>query len=145
MFNVMFSVSYESLGGILEQLQQSPEIKNSPELADRVHNAILFHQQISVELQGLLSEFRELEEKVSELTRESGERVCNQPARNRLVKYEELHAHGASPQDVYQAARNDGFDDIESIRVLRRVFQLSLSQAQETASQAEVELQRRPK
>jgi len=136
----MFSVSYESLGKILEQLQQSPEVRNSPELADHVHNAILFHQQILVELEGLLSERRELEEKVSELTREPGERVCNQPAQSRFVKYEELRARGASPQEVYRAARNDGLDTIESIKALRQIFQLSLPQAQEAVSQAEIEL-----
>src|SRR5574341_307954 len=137
----MLSVSYESLGKILEQLQASPEIKASPELAERVKNAALFHRQIAAELRGLLEERQELKKTISELTREPGERVCDQPSQNRFSRYDEMRDLGADPQEVYLAARDDGFDEIEVIKVLRQVFHLSVREAQEAISKAQKELQ----
>ncbi len=140
MSDTMLSVSYESLGKILEQLQESPEIRNSPELTARVRNAVLFHRQISAELQELLKEHQELRETVSDLTREPGERVCNQSAQNQFSKYEEMRDLGSDPQEVYLATKDDGLDDIKSIRALRQVFNLSLREAQKAISQAKIEL-----
>ncbi len=136
MHDIMLSVNYESLGKILEQLQESPEIKISPELAERIRNAILFHQQISAELQGLLKEHQELKKTVSDLTREPGERVCHQSPQSLFSKYEEMRDIGAGPQQVYLAARDDGHDEIAAIKALRQVFHLSLQEAQEAISQA---------
>lgn len=142
MSDPMLSISYESLGKILEQLQESPEIKASPEFAERVRNALLFHQQISAELQGLLKERQELEKTISDLTRETGERVCNQPLPNRFGKYEEMRDLGADAQEVYLAATDDGYDEIGAIKALRQVFHLSLPEAQEVISQAQEERRR---
>ncbi len=133
---MMLTVSYQSLGKILEELQNAPEIKESAELTSRVRNAILFHQQISTEWQGLLREYREIEQELSDLTREPGERVCNQPVSNEFGKYEQMRDHGAAPREVYLAAQDDGLDKIESIKALRQIFHLSLQEAQETIAQA---------
>ncbi len=140
MHDTMLSVSYESLGRILEQLQDSSEIRASSELTARIRNAILFHRQISVDLQGLLEEYQNLKRTVSDLTREPGERVCNQLLRNQFGKYEEMRNLGVTPREVYFATRADGLDGIESIRALREVFNLSLQEAQEIISRAELEL-----
>src|SRR2546428_6935592 len=118
MRDIILSVSYESLGKILEQLQEYPEIKASPELTERIRNAILFHRQISTEWQGLLEEHRELKKTVSDLTREPGERVCGQGLQNQFSKYEEMRDHGVRPSEVYLAAIEDGYDDVEAIRAL---------------------------
>lgn len=143
MHDIMLSVSYESLGKILVQLQESPEIKASPELAERVRNAILFHRQISAELQGVLEESQELKRTISDLTREPGERVCDQPPRNQFGKYEEMRRLGANSEEVYFAAIKDGHDEIGAIKVLRQVFQLSLQEAQDAILQAQKDRQRR--
>ncbi|MCG3162234.1 MAG: hypothetical protein JMDDDDMK_03474 [Acidobacteria bacterium] len=143
MHDVILSVSYESLGKILEQLQESPEIKASPELAERIRNAILFHRQISTDWQGLLKEHRELKKTVSDLTREPGERVCGQGLQNQFSKYEEMRDQGANPQGIYLAATEDGYDGVGAIRILRWVFDLSLQEAQEIILQAQSDQQRR--
>lgn len=39
---------------------------------------------------------------------------------------------GASPLDAYRAARSEGMNDVDAIRMLRRLFGLSLGQARET-------------
>jgi hypothetical protein len=44
-------------------------------------------------------------------------------------KYEHLRAIGFTPKQVHLTAKADGFDEITSIRLLRRVFDLSLADA----------------
>jgi len=141
MHDTMLSISYDSLGKILDQLQDATEIKNSPELAGRVRNAISFHQQMAVEVQALSREQQVLRKELSDLTREPGERVCEQPSPNLFSKYEEMRERGVSPQDIYLATQQDGLDGVASISVMRRVFHLSLPQTQELISQAENALQ----
>jgi len=46
-------------------------------------------------------------------------------------KYKQMRDDGALPGGVYRAARNDGVDKVTLIRLLRRVFDLSLAQAKE--------------
>ena len=135
MDDTMLSISYESLGKILDQLQEAPEIKNSRELAEWVRNAISFHQQMAGNVQALRQEQRRLRQELSDLTREPGERVCDQVLQNQFGKYEEMRHLGATPQEIYLATKDDGFDHIESIAALRRVFQFSLQEAQDAISQ----------
>ncbi len=96
-----------------------------------------------MDLQGLLKEHLELKKTVSDLTREPGERVCGQGLQNQFGKYEEMRNHGVNPQGVYLTVTEDGYDDVEAIRILRRVFNLSLQEAQEAISQAQKDQQRR--
>ena len=53
-------------------------------------------------------------------------------------KYEELRERGLGPHEVYQVARTDGFDLITSIRLLRKVFGLSLAEAKEASRMLDV-------
>jgi hypothetical protein len=46
-------------------------------------------------------------------------------------KYESLKSSGASAESVYREAINDGVDAITRIRMIRRVFSLSLRDAKE--------------
>ena len=46
-------------------------------------------------------------------------------------RYEKMRDKGASPKEVYLAAKNDGLDWPALIRLLRKVFSLSFSQAKE--------------
>ena len=46
-------------------------------------------------------------------------------------KYENMRDKGARPTDVYRMAAADGFDPITVLRLLRKVFSLSLLQAKE--------------
>ncbi len=46
-------------------------------------------------------------------------------------KYEKMRDEGASPKDVYLAAKADNYDPIELIKIVRRVYNLSLEQAKE--------------
>jgi hypothetical protein len=52
-------------------------------------------------------------------------------------KYESMRDKGASPKEVYRAAKADSLDPITVLRLLRRVFSLSLSQAKEVTVIAE--------
>lgn len=52
-------------------------------------------------------------------------------------KYEALRDAGASPKDVYRIAKADGFDAITLLRLLKKVFALSLPQAKEVTLIAE--------
>jgi hypothetical protein len=44
-------------------------------------------------------------------------------------KYEQIKSQGASPRDVYRIAHADGVDSITMIRMLRKIFGLSLREA----------------
>jgi hypothetical protein len=48
-----------------------------------------------------------------------------------LTKYSDLKEQGSSASDVTVAAREDGLGSIESIFVLKEVFDLSVAQAKE--------------
>lgn len=50
---------------------------------------------------------------------------------NEYSKYEKMRDEGASPKEVYLAAKADNYNPIELIKLLRRVFDLSLIQAKE--------------
>lgn len=136
MHDLMLSVSYESLGKILEQLSAAPEVQAAPKLAEQIGQARAFHQQLAVELQGLLCEQQELREQLSALTREPGERLCGEAELGQCAIYERLRDLGAKPQEVYLTAKNDGHDDVGALRILRRVFGLSLDEAQTAATEA---------
>src|SRR5207244_4339601 len=137
--DTMLSVSYQSLGKILEQLRDAPEVKVSRSLAEHVNNAIAFHQQISAEVLALKQERKLLEEKLSELTREPGEKVCHQ-ASHSFGKYEKMRDHGATPQEVYLSTQADGLDYIGALAALRQVFHFSLQEAQDAITQTEARI-----
>ena len=46
-------------------------------------------------------------------------------------KYDGMKGAGASPRDVYNAAKSDGVDEIAAIRLLRELFGLSLAQVKQ--------------
>jgi hypothetical protein len=48
-------------------------------------------------------------------------------------KYEKLRDKGASPKEVYLAAKHDGLDWPALIRLLRKVFSLSFAEAKEVS------------
>jgi len=141
MHEILLSVSHQSLGKILEQLCESPEVKASPELTERLRQAIFFHQQVSVEFQELLQAYQDLREERSRLTRELDERVCNRISPSQFSQYEKMRDAGSRPPDVYLAAKNDGLDEIEAIKVLRQVFHFSLREAESAIAEAEREFQ----
>jgi len=140
MHDTMISVSYESLGKILEQLRDAPEVQASRALAERIRNAIAFHQQISAEVLALKQERQLLEEKLSDLTREPGERVCHQTSPHSFGKYEKMYDQGATPQEIYHSTQIDGLDRVGALTVLRQLFQLSLQEAQDAISQTEAQI-----
>jgi len=55
-----------------------------------------------------------------------------------FAKYEEMRDNGASPADVYASAESAGLDNISCIRLIRKVFGLSLAQAKEVAGGAKL-------
>lgn len=57
--------------------------------------------------------------------------------RDDFSKYEGMRDRGADARNVYWAAKADGHDPITLIRLLRRVFSLSLTQAKEVEVIAE--------
>jgi hypothetical protein len=53
-------------------------------------------------------------------------------------KYEQMLAGGASHREIYLAAKRDGLDAITSLRMLRTVAGLSLSEAKRVSGSADV-------
>jgi hypothetical protein len=53
-----------------------------------------------------------------------------------LSEYERMRDEGATPQEVYLSARNQGVDQITGIRILRSIFNLDLLGAKEITIQA---------
>ncbi len=53
-------------------------------------------------------------------------------------KYAEMRSQGASARNVYLAAQADGLDAIQTIRMLRQVFGLSLVEAKQVTGAADV-------
>ena len=47
------------------------------------------------------------------------------------MKYEEMKAHGATPAMIAETARADGLDSPARIKLLRKLFDLSLPEAKE--------------
>jgi hypothetical protein len=139
MHETMLKISYESLGKILRQIQESAEVKGSPVLAERVSDAISFHQQMAAELQSLNQEQQLLKQKLSDVTREPGERICYEPSPERFLKYEKMGNAGATPQEVYSAAIADGLSRLEGILALRQIFELHLPDAKEVVGQVETQ------
>jgi hypothetical protein len=54
-----------------------------------------------------------------------------------IAKYQGMHERGATPEEVYLAAKSDGFQLIDLLRILRQVFNLSLIEAKEVHVVAE--------
>jgi hypothetical protein len=54
-----------------------------------------------------------------------------------FTKYEKLHDAGANSKQVYLAGKADGLDQITLVRLIRKLFNLSLAEAKETQLQAE--------
>jgi hypothetical protein len=52
-------------------------------------------------------------------------------------KYESMRDKGTGPEEVYRTAKVDGFDPITLLRLLRKVFSLSLPRAKEVTVIAE--------
>ncbi|MCI0455507.1 MAG: hypothetical protein L0Z62_00840 [Gemmataceae bacterium] len=52
-------------------------------------------------------------------------------------QYAQMRDSGVSPRDVYLAAGADGLDDLTRLRLLRRVFGLSLKEAKQVSGAAE--------
>lgn len=139
MHETMLKVSYESLGKLLRQIQESAEIKTSPVLAHQVNEAISFHQQMGAELQELSREHKLLKQEVSDATREPGERICYEPSPERFLKYEKMGNAGATPQEVYSAAMADGLSRLEGILALRQIFDLHLHDAKDVVAKVETQ------
>jgi hypothetical protein len=53
-----------------------------------------------------------------------------------LRKYQQMHATGVTPVDIYRAAQQDGLGEIACIRLIRQLFQLSLVDAKEVMFRA---------
>jgi hypothetical protein len=53
------------------------------------------------------------------------------PTHNPTARYLSLKEGGASPQEVYSAAKGDGLNRIEAIRVLRSLYEFSLEEAKD--------------
>ncbi len=137
MHDTMLTVSYESLGKLLKQIQESEAVNSSPELVGQVAQAMSFHQQMASEILALKQEYQLLNQKLSQATREPGERVCFEPNPDWFSKYEVMKGTGATPQEVYSAVRKDGFSRLEGIMALRQVFNIPLSDAKEVLAQIE--------
>lgn len=135
MNEVMRSVNYQSLGKLLTEIAASSAVQNTPELAVRVHEAIIFHQQLAGDVGPMLQEIQALRAQLSQATREPDERICPAPPANAFVRYERLRDAGLGTAAIYQAAKRDGLDDISTIRALRQTFNLSLREAQNVIAQ----------
>lgn len=135
--DIRLSISYQNLGQLLAQLGASPLVQSSPELEEKVRNGILFHQQLASEYQETLQEHQALKQKLSQLTRDPGEIVCGASPPARFSRYEQMRTAGMNAREIYWAARREGLDNIELVKMMRQIFQLSLREAQSVIAEAE--------
>lgn len=135
--DILLSISYQNLGHLLAQLGESPLVQSSPELEEKVRNGILFHQQLACEYHEVLQEHQALKQTLSQLTREPSEIVCGASPPARFSRFEQMRTAGMDARGIYWAARQEGLDKIELIKMLRQVFQLSLREAQSVVAEAE--------
>lgn len=129
MHNVTAEVVYQSLGKLLDQISRSAEVKNSPKTAEKVRNAIAFHQELEKELSALVNENQNLKQELQTVIGLANVNGCVEEPKNLYRKYEEMKLSGASVDKVYAQTQKDKLDRINTLKVLRRVFDLSLEDA----------------
>jgi hypothetical protein len=54
-----------------------------------------------------------------------------------VEKYQKLRNDGTTPEDAYRAARADELDEIESLKMLRDVYELSITEAKTVSTNVE--------
>jgi hypothetical protein len=132
-YDILFSVSFKSLGKILDEISDAPAVKVSPELVGLIRNATDFHHQLYEDVRGLIEENQTLKREISELTREPNEILCNRSVTASYDKYTQMRDAGSTPQEVFSAGKADGLDYIALIKLLRVTFNLSLNEAKDIA------------
>lgn len=124
-------IVYHSLGNLLKQISRSAAVQNSPETAETVRNAIAFHQELEKEVSALINENRNLKQERETALGLANITGCIEESVNLFRKYEQMKLSGATPQQVYRQIQSDKLDSLNTIKILRRVFDLSLSEATE--------------
>jgi hypothetical protein len=124
-------IVYHSLGNLLEQISHSTAVQDSPETAETVRNAIAFHQELEKEVSALINENRNLKQERETALGLANITGCVEESVDLFRKYEQMKLSGATPQEVYRQLRRDKLDRVNSIKILRRVFDLSLDEAAE--------------
>jgi hypothetical protein len=124
----MFLVAYESLGKVLAGLAEQPEIKSSPELLDRIQNAVKFHQQMQDYFQPLVNEYISTAKKLAEISRDPNA-ITSADDFSLIGKYAQIRDAGADATVIYRVAKSDGVVGTMHYRILRKLFGFSWDEA----------------
>ncbi len=68
---MMLDVAYESLGRLLNELLEYPEVKASKLLHERIKNAVAYHGDIGEHLRGILDDNHKMAKELFEIEQES--------------------------------------------------------------------------
>ena len=123
-----FESAYLSLENILHKIQNAAEVQSSFEVSEHARNAIAFHNLLKTEYKEAIQEIEKLQCELYELTRDPAEDSSDHSTVD-CTKYITLRDAGATADVVYQALVADGLGRIQSLKVLRTVYELSLQQA----------------
>jgi hypothetical protein len=128
MDTVLLDSAYGSLGLLLGQLSEMPEITSSSEAIHKLQNAMLFYKEIGLQYQRVLNE---LDKSMSsgEYLDNNNDHSCIDLLTTPTKKYVDMRLAGANAQKVCSEAKTDGLNTIQRIKLLRSVFGLSLEES----------------
>lgn len=132
MNDITTEIVYQSLGNLLTEISNFREIKSSAELAEKVRNALEFHSELKKELQNLTAENRVLKD---EMRLASVNGCVEEPLRN-FRQFEQMKRRGATIDEVFAETQTQTLDKVNTLKVLRRFFNLSLEEANEVLERA---------
>lgn len=122
-------VDYVSLGHILQVLTDDPLIQSSTELADRVKNALLFHESMSKEVNQLIEENQRLRLENALIYSNGSSANGSELEQITLERYSVIKAAGGTIDLIANIARHEGLDEFMRARILVRLFGISWQEA----------------
>jgi len=133
---LFLEIANASLERILNALADSPIIRANSELASKVNNALAFckeSQRVSGVLIGRVVELEALETAHS-MTFEDPAIITEKQLDEKIATYDEMRENGADENVIYLQAKKDGANDIQVLKILHAVFDLSLAEVQQIQS-----------
>jgi hypothetical protein len=122
-----YGAALNSLGKLLDKLQQHPDVISSTELSEILTNAIDFHQIVQNGFSEILEEVRELRHTTAQL---SGTYKETPPTFEEVLPfYQAIYEAGGSARLVCDVAIANDVTKTMLVRILRSLYGLSLEDA----------------
>ena len=129
MDEIVLSISYQSLGEILDSVIENPADQSSPALLEQIQSAIAFHKDIQSEVNAVVAVNKVLRKRLADLEETNDLAVAGELSDSVVDRYKIIRDSGGDPILVYHVAKAEGVSEIVSIRILRTLFDLSLDEA----------------